>query len=186
MQNVDFTELNRYAKQLAKFSPEQENLLRILGPEIRVHLQQLTDGFYEDLTALPEAAAFLGDRTEQLKNTHLAWLEVMFSGTYDESYIAYMYRVGYAHVKVGLPVEFMAGGITLISRSAQILLQSLYGNDQPRFAAMMESITSVLGYSLIAMQQSFQLSTEEQLEKFLKITGISRELYSNMAKIYRS
>jgi truncated hemoglobin YjbI len=186
MQDTELTALTRYAKALAHFTPEQENVLLTRGPELKPHLKQVTDSFYANLLAVPEAVSFLGDRVEQLKKTHLAWLETVVTGPYDDADTAYMYRVGKTHVLVNLPVEFMAGGMTLIMEAFQLCLESLYRDDPESLHRIMNALTSVLGYSLILMQKPYQLSANaEQLTRFLKITGISRELYSNMSRLYK-
>ncbi|CAL1240006.1 protoglobin domain-containing protein [Candidatus Methylocalor cossyra] len=186
MQDSELTALTRYAKSLAHLTPEQESFLLAHGPELKGHLPQITEYFYENLLAVPEAAAFLGERVDQLKKTHLAWLETVVTGPYDNAYTAYMYQVGKTHVLVNLPVEFMAGGMTLIMEAFHASLQTLYRNDPETLQAMVRALTSVLGFSLILMQKSYQLSANaEQLTRFLKITGISRELYTNMSKLYK-
>ena len=62
-----------------------------------------------------EATRFLEGRVDNLKSLHTRWLESLFTGPYDEKYVESLYNVGYVHVKVNLPVEFMAGAMTLIN-----------------------------------------------------------------------
>ncbi len=185
MPEINDADLTRYAKALAHFTPEHERLMVETGHLIKPHLSEVTEAFYEKLMAVPEAERFLDGRMEHLKQTHLSWLEKVFTGPYDEAYTAYMYRVGWVHVQVDLPVEFMAGGMTLISSALRDSLTILYNGNCCTCKDAMAAIDAALGYSLILMQKSYQSSMEEQLEKFLKITGISRVLYGNMARAYK-
>ena len=185
MPEIDFADLTRYAKALANFTPEHEQLVVGSGALIKPHLGEVTDAFYEKLMAVPEAGRFLGERVEHLKKTHILWLERVFTGPYDEDYTAYMYKIGSVHVRVDLPVEFMAAGTTLISGALREGLRLVFDGDCRQCRDVMVAIDAALGYSLVLMQKSYQSSMEEQQEKFLKITGISRTLYGNMARAYR-
>jgi hypothetical protein len=185
MQDIDYADLMRYAKDLASFTPDKERLVIESGPHIKPRLGEVTEAFYEKLIAVPEASRFLGDRVEHLKKTHLAWLDRVLTGPYDEAYTAYMYKVGDTHVRVNLPVEFMAAGTTLISESLRDKVRLIYNGNCCECKDVMAAIDAALGYSLIVMQKSYQSSMEEQLEKFLKITGITRNLYQNMARAYK-
>ncbi|SMF95886.1 Protoglobin [Methylomagnum ishizawai] len=185
MQNLNYSELTQYAKALANFTPEQERVVMEAGALLKPHLVEVTESFYDKLLAIPETRRFLQGRTERLKNTHLSWLDKIFTGPYDNEYTAYMYMVGVIHVRVDLPVEFMAAGMTLIADAISTKLNALYGGDHRQSRDTMAAINGVLGYSLIVMQKSYQSSMEEQLQKFLKITGITRALYQNMALAYK-
>ncbi|HBA34518.1 MAG TPA: hypothetical protein DCZ12_10335, partial [Gammaproteobacteria bacterium] len=106
-------------------------------------------------------------------------------GPYDEDYTKAMYHVGDVHVKVNLPVEFMAGSMSLISGEFNQVVTRIYANDPEKMFALLNAINAVLGFSLMVMQESYQASTlASELDKFLKISGISRTLFNNMAKAY--
>jgi len=186
MPDTDYGDLTRYAKALVNFTPRQEHCVIEMGRWLQPHLGEVTESFYEKLMAIPEARAFLEGRVDRLKKTHLTWLERVFTGPYDESYTAYLYNVGDVHVRVNLPVEFMAVGTALIAEALREKMAALQGGDCRRCLDSMEAINGALNYSLIVMQKSYQSSMNKQeLEKFLKISGISHALYKNMAQVYK-
>ena len=186
MEQDQIKSLMNYAKSFTGFTPEREALLSEVGIQIRPRLAEVTESFYRSLLQIPEAAAFLEGRIDSLKQTHLEWLLRIFTGPYDEEYASDMYRVGDAHVKVKLPVEFMAGAICLIQNELARLLGELYAGDTQRYTEVISAVNSVLGYTLMVMQQSYQSSTlAEELERFLAITGMSRNLFNNLADAYR-
>jgi hypothetical protein len=97
-----------------------------------------------------------------------------------------MYQVGDVHVKVGLPVEFMAGAMTLVGSRINDRLGELLQNDPSRLRQAITAVNAVLGFTLMVMQQSYESSRlAEELEKFLKITGMSRTLFDNLASAYK-
>jgi hypothetical protein len=119
-----------------------------------------------------------------LKKTHRRWLESLFTGPFDANFTQAMYRVGEVHVEAKLPVEFMAGAMTLIVSELISLITAHY----PRGASgeLLAAINAVAGFSLLTMQKSYQsASLAEELEKFLKITGMSRVLFNKLAASYK-
>ena len=185
MAQIDFETLTLYAKSFAGLTPEREDLLAEIGPLVSPALPGITEAFYGTLATIPAAAAFLEGRLELLKQTHLRWLEGLFTGPFDVAYAKAMYKVGYVHVKVSLPVEFMAGGMTLIGDRLIMEIDRLYWDDDSLRLQALGAVNAVLGFSLIVMQQSFQNSSlHEELEKFLKITGMSRALFNNLTAVY--
>lgn len=180
----NFTELTEYAKHFSDLTAEKEQLLQELGPAVLPHLSTVTDRFYEILEKIPQAIPFLEGRTDALKDTHIKWMNSIFTGPYDEAYTEFMYNVGDVHVKVNLPVEFMSGGITLISNELNKIVCGIYNDNTQGLQNITAAINSILGFSLFVMQKSYHASVEEELEKFLLITGMSRPLFDKLASTY--
>lgn len=185
MPQVDFESLTAYAKSFSGLTPEREELLSRIGPELSDSLPKITEAFYAKLATIPQASRFLEGRVELLKKTHLNWLNSLFKGPFDVDYAKGMYKVGHVHVKVQLPVEFMAGGVALIADSLIEEVERRYVSDSALRLGALHAINAILGFNLIIMQQSFQNSSlNEELDKFLKITGISRALFNNLAAVF--
>ncbi|MGR8930305.1 MAG: protoglobin domain-containing protein [Gammaproteobacteria bacterium] len=182
----DFEKLTVYGKSFTGLTPEKESVLISVKDQIKPHLNQVTDEFYLQLKTIPETANFLDGRVESLKKTHSLWMESLFSGPFDQDFTARMFKVGDVHVKVKLPVEFMAGAMTLINNRLFALIIEKFGDDKQRCADILTAINAVTGFSLLVMQQSYQESSlAEELEKFLKISGMSRTLFTNLALAYK-
>lgn len=183
---VDFNALTTYAKQFSGLTPEYEALLLEIGPVIDGRLSEVTDDFYAALLQIDKTRPFIEERVDGLKATHRDWLGTLFQGPYDASYTAAMYHVGDVHVRVELPVEFMAGAMTLIGNTLLQVVSEVCGNDHERCVKTNSAINSVLGFSLMVMQESYQASSlAQELEKFLSISGMSRTLFDNLAKAYK-
>lgn len=182
----DFEKLTVYSKSFSGLTPEKEALLVEAGEVIKPHLNTVTDEFYQLLQTIPETSAFLDGRVESLKKTHSLWMESLFTGPFDKDFTARMFKVGDVHVKVKLPVEFMAGAMTLVNNRLFTLIVETFGDDKQRCADVITAVNAVTGFSLLVMQQSYQASSlAEELEKFLKISGMSRTLFTNLALAYK-
>lgn len=89
------------------------------------------------------------------------------------------------HVRVNLPVEFMAAGTTLIAEALRKNIIELQDGDFCRRQEIVDAVNGALIFSLIAMQKSYQNSVNEQLDKYLEIPWIGHALYQNMARAYK-
>jgi hypothetical protein len=186
MADIDFVQLTKYARQFTGLTDELEQVLVDLSTEIKPHLPAITDSFYSVLQEIPKAQPFLQGRVETLRQTHIHWLETVFSGPYDENYAKAMYHVGDVHVKVELPVEFMAGAMTLVNVRLNELLGDLVTGDTSRLKKATAAVNAALGFTLMLMQQSYESSRlAEELDRFLLITGMSRTLFDNLASAYK-
>jgi hypothetical protein len=184
--SLNFNELIEYAKAFSGLTPELEVCLKDIGPEITPQLQAVTDSFYDQLATIPETAKYLEGRVTTLKIAHLRWMTGLFSSNIDAEFARSMYQVGDIHVKVNLPVEFMAGAMTLINNELTRIVIETFGHNSEKCTKALQAIASVTGLALMIMQQSYQESTlAEELEKFLTISGMSRTLFANLAKAYK-
>ena len=186
MPQVDFDALTEYAKRFSGLTPEYEALLAEVGPGVKPMLGEVTDSFYGTLVTIDKTKPFVEGRLDGLKATHKQWLETLFTGPYDSNYTAHMYHVGDVHVKVNLPVEFMAGGMTLIGNELLPVVSKVCGGDHEKCIKTTAAVNAMLGFSLMVMQESYQASSlAAELEKFLAITGMSRKLFDNLADAYK-
>ena len=186
MSNADMQTLCNYARQFTGLTDEKVQILHQLYGDIQPHLNGVTDAFYARLSEIPKASAFLDGRTAQLKPIHVAWLNELFTSNFDAEYTQRIYKVGYVHVKVKLPVEFMSGAMSLILGELTPLILANYNGQTEMQAKALDALNAAIAFSSLVMQESYQSSSlAEELERFLIITGMSRLLFDNLAKAYR-
>jgi hypothetical protein len=182
---LDFRHMCDESKQLSGMTAQDEVILRDLAGMIVPTLDGVTDRFYTILGQVPRTAAFIEGRVELLKKTHRAWLESLFTRQLDAEYTQWMYHIGSVHVRVQLPVEFMTAGMSLVLRELLVLIgeSSLDAAAKTRASA---AIGSVCGFSQLVMQKSYDTGKlAGEVERVLKITGISRKLFDNLAAAYK-
>jgi len=182
----DFIELTRYAKQFSGLTIEKENVLFSIKDETAPLLSAVTDNFYNAMNDIPEAASYLEGRITGLKQTHLNWMNSIFTGPYSEKYTESMYHVGDIHVQVNLPVEFMSGGVALICDELYKVIFDVYGQNSAKTHGIISAINSSLGFSLFVMQKSYNASIDEALNKFLLITGMSEALFAKLSSTFNA
>ena len=182
----DIAELCQYARHFSKLDEDKIATLHQLHEQISPHIPAVTEAFYAHLMTIPKALPYLEGKLESLKHTHQLWVEELYTTDYGEAYTQKLYHVGNVHVQVKLPVEFMAGAMIIIQSELMKVCETLFQDDVTQLNKANDAINSATGFSLLVMQESFQSSTLiNELEKFLKITGMSRTLFNNLAKAYR-
>jgi hemoglobin-like flavoprotein len=156
----DFDVLIEHSKLLSGLTPELEACLKEIAPIVIPHLEKVTDAFYRRLIMIPSTRDFLehnNAQLEKLKDTHLAWLNSLFTRDIDAEFAKDMRHVGEVHVSVQLPIEFMAGSMRLINKELiKIVIDALYDNKDQCTKAL-QAISAVTGLTLIMMQKSYQL-----------------------------
>lgn len=186
---TDPDELIKYAKAFSGLTPELEDYLKEIAPEITPHLQTVTNSFYNTLSAIPTAAKYLDGRIDKLKDTHLSWLIGLFTRSIDAEFAQSMYKVGETHFKISLPVEFMVGSMALLNDEFTRLVFKVFDDNPAKCAKILRAIDAVSALSLMLMlmkmEQCYRESTiAEELERFLTISGMSRTLFTNLANAY--
>jgi hypothetical protein len=94
----------------------------------------LLDAFYARILKRPELKALFGDeeviaRARAAQEKH--WLEALFSGRYDASFVDKAERIGAAHARIGLNLSWYLGGYCLML--AQFI--DVLGKQAPHLAA---------------------------------------------------
>ena len=182
---MDLETINSYCKQFCDLTPEKEQLLQTIGPDLLPYLPAITEAFYAHLLEIEAAQLFLEGRVEALKKTHLEWLSSLFTKTLNDKFAAHLYHIGEVHVQVKLPADFMTGAITYLQQKLIHVAVYLYGNDPVKVLNVSQALNSLFGYNLQVMQLSYQQSMiTAELSRFLNVTGISHKLFSNMVAAY--
>jgi hypothetical protein len=155
-----FDTLVTQGKLLSGLTPEFETRLKEIAPVVVPHLQKVTDAFYIRVLTLPATCDFLEphiDRLDDLKQMHLNWLTSLFILTIDAEFATRMVKVSDAHAGIQLPLEFMVGAIFLMNKQLIGIIVEELGDDKQRCAAALQAVNSVMGFTLIIMQQSYKL-----------------------------
>lgn len=155
----DGLEIINQVKALSGFTPELEDCLKEIAPIIVPHLAKVTDAFYIRLLVIRSTAVFLenhADKLDHLKTTHLNWLTSLFTDNIDADFAEKMLKVGEIHVSIKLPMEFMAGSMSLLNKELiKVVITEI--EDKERCLKSLQAINAVTSLTLIVMQKAYQL-----------------------------
>jgi uncharacterized membrane protein (DUF373 family) len=145
------------------FTDADADLLKELLPLARENADAMIDEFYDYLLRIPETAAFLRDEAAltRLKKIHSEWFLSLFSGRYDNNYLANLQHIGQAHVRIGLNAHYVNAGMNVVRRFLIELLQRTYPAIEERRKYRIAA-EKILDINLDIISTSYQ---EEELRK---------------------
>ncbi|MCB9760424.1 MAG: hypothetical protein H6739_11350 [Alphaproteobacteria bacterium] len=174
----DAFEVFEQMKSFLGFGDADVDNLRALGPVFAKHGTGITDRFYETLSKEPDTASFIEGRVDALKATHGAWMSELFAGDYGESYFDRRRRIGEAHVRIGLPPQFVEGVMSFIRVDGQAAILAEVP-DRDEAVAKCGSLVKILDLDLIVINLAY---ADERIERLTKLTGMRRALIENIIK----
>lgn len=147
-------------------------LMDRVGPDI-------TARFYARLGEVPETAVLIEGRVGELQKTHLMWLKSLVGGVYDEHYLESRWRIGLAHVRVGLEPYWVEGVMSFL-RTAGVEAIGAEFSDPADVGRHASSYLKVLDLDMLVINLSY---AEDRLERLTGFTGMKRALIENIIRI---
>lgn len=166
-------------KDFIGFTDADAQNLVALGPIFARQGAAITDRFYEVLGRFPETAKMIEGRVDLLKATHARWMSGLFTGTYDEGYVAERLRIGQTHVRVGLE-PFWVEGVMDILRCEGLKAISAEESSSARACELAASLIKILDLDLLIIGQAY---ADERLDRLSKFTGMKRTLIENAIRM---
>jgi len=176
---MEANEIFEQLKTFVEFSEEDAKTLATIAPWVDAHGPQITDVFYEMIQSTPSIAKFIEGRVDELKKTHLKWMKELVGGEYGEAYFKSRWRIGEAHVRIGLEPIWVDGTMSLIRSQA---LTSIADNleDKTKVADATRSLIKACDLDLAIINLAY---AEDRLERLSSFTGMKRALIENVIKL---
>lgn len=174
-----FVELFEKLKSVVGFGPDDEKNLVTLAPIVEKCGGAITDAFYEKLARTPETAKLIEGRVDELKKTHGIWMRSLVAGDYGPSYFESRWRIGLAHVRVGLDPYWVEGVMSFIRTGMMEALAKEIASSE-ELAAKHASFTKVCDLDLMIINLSYG---EDRLARLTEFTGLKRGLIENIIHI---
>ena len=177
-----YQELQRYVGWTEFDAARVKEAGEVLGSEFGV----LIDDFYTEIKQHPAALQVITGGEEQilrLKESLQKWLEELFSGSYDQAYVARRWRVGYRHVEIGLDQVFTNAALSRLRRGLLHSLEARWQGEPDALLACRVSLNSLIDLDLAIIEDAYQAEyqrrqvTAERLATIGKVAGgIAHEL----------
>lgn len=104
------------------FGPEDAACLIAIHPLISPLLPELTENFYKRILASDAMSPFVEGKVDSLKQTHLRWMNLLFSGPFDDQFIKTHQHIGEVHLKQKIPPLFVAASMAYLRAEMPKLL----------------------------------------------------------------
>lgn len=176
---MDSREIFEEIKKFVGFSDADAVALKGLAPWVEEHGPKITDIFYETIQATPAVAKFVEGRVDHLKTTHIQWMRELVGGEYGDDYFQSRWRIGEAHVRIGLDPIWVDGTMSLI-RSKALMKLAATAEDKEKLAAATGSLIKACDLDLAIINLAY---AEDRLERLSSFTGMKRALIENVIRL---
>ncbi|PEN11414.1 Globin-coupled histidine kinase [Longibacter salinarum] len=152
---------------LMNLSDTDKELLSNLQSEAEEQTNALTDDFYERLLAHENTKEYLEGEDMDDRHAMIAdWFVDLFSGSYDEEYVAHRLNIGHIHVRIGLPVRYPLSMIDVISRHGENVVAKSSDPEQAKRA-----FQKALSLDIAVFNQAYE---DRQLKHLADLVGGER------------
>lgn len=166
-------------KRFMGFGDDDVANLVSMAAVMQKHQPAITDHFYALLAEYPPTAKMIEGRVDALKKTHAQWFAELFAGDYSDAYFERRWRIGMAHVRIGLDPYWVEAVMSVIrTKSLDALASEL--PDPIDVAAKHGSLLKLLDIDLLVINLSYQ---EDRLTRLTDFTGMKRQLIENIIRI---
>lgn len=183
-------------KRYVGFTDEDAATLKEIAPVMEKYIPSMVNKFYEEIENHEGTMKVITggkEQIERLKKTLITWAKQMFELDYNEDFAEKRFKIGYRHVELDLNQKYVISAIGIVSNHFMGAAVKEFGNDPEKLERAMRALEKALSINLnlmcetytIAMHEKLSKQEQENLDNFLKITGISKKLYENMAKSYQ-
>lgn len=159
-------------KDFIGFTDDDVASLRAIAPIFAVSGAAITDMFYVKLERDPEQRKLIEGRVEALKRTHNRWMAELFAGEYGEAYFNDRWRIGMAHVRVGVR-PWWVEAVTSFLRTEGLGLLTVEIADPTQRIRSAKAMVKILDIDLMIINLAYSQETVDRLSQF---TGMSRKL----------
>jgi len=168
-----YQELQRYVG----WTEDDASRVGSLGPLIEPYLQPLIDDFYGEIERHPDARKVITGGTaqiERLKGTLLGWVRDLFSGCYDQDYVARRWRVGWRHVEIGLDQVYTNVALSRLRLGLLRLLDDHGPKDLTEALAVRRSLNTLLDLDLAIIEDAYQAEYVARLQRNERLAAIGQ------------
>jgi signal transduction histidine kinase len=177
-----YQELQRYVN----WQPEDAVRVRSVGPLVKPLFPSFVDDFYAEIENHPNARRVITGGEEQiarLKRSLICWLDELFSGTYDSSYVERRWRVGCRHVEIGLDQVYTNTALSRLRSGILRRLAVAWQGSSADLFLVREAVNRLLDLDLAIIEDAYQTeflrrqAVAERLATIGKVAGgIAHEL----------
>lgn len=168
------------------WNAEDAQRVQTLGPLVRPAFGRLVDDFYEEIDRHPQARQVITGGSQQvarLKGTLIRWLEEMFTGPYDEAYVARRWRVGLRHVQIGLDQVYTNAALSRLRRGLTTAAAKVWTGPAEDLLRHLAALHTRLDLDLAIIEDAYQTeyrrreTSAQRLATIGKIAGgVAHEL----------
>jgi rsbT co-antagonist protein RsbR len=129
-----------------KFERADEERLLAINDLAKSYARPIIEVFYAHLLSFPETKAFFANPAtlERVKGLQLKYFLRLTEGSYDAAYVEDRLKIGAAHEKIGLDINYYLGSYNLYLREVAARLAGAFAQDADRAMEVLLSLTKLM------------------------------------------
>jgi signal transduction histidine kinase len=169
----------RYRELQAYVGWTDEDARRVacVAEVVAPHLAPLIDDFYAEIERHPGARRVITGGPAQiarLKGTLLGWIRELFSGRYDQDYVARRWQVGWRHVEIGLDQVYTNVALSRLRRGLLQLLEDHEPCSPADAFAVRRSLNTLLDLDLAIIEDAYQAEYTARAQRSERLAAIGQ------------
>lgn len=156
------------------------------GELVRPAFKVLIDDFYDAIQGEPNTAKLITGGRQQikrLKTTLVRWLDELFSGNYDEQYVARRWQVGRRHVEISLRQVYADAAMARLRAGLHEALERNWQRDPRELPPLARSVNRLLDLELALIEDAY--TTESLVEQRHEVKRQSEATFRNLVEAAR-
>lgn len=151
-------------RAIMDITPQVAARLAALHEQARAITPQLAEAFYARLMAHGPTAEYLQQTSLDARHRTIGqWFSDLFSGVYDETYVAKRIVIGQVHVRIGLPVRYPLAMLDVVTQFGEQVAQQ---SPEPELA--MEAFRKVLALDVAIFNQAYE---DDHIKHLAELVG---------------
>lgn len=160
---------------LMALSAEEAELLAALHESAKQRATDMAAAFYDRLLACENTKEYFHSQDmERLHGAIATWFSDLFSGQYDSAYVQQRLRIGYVHVRIGLPVRYPIAMLDLVGQYGANVAQT-----SPSPDAALAAFRKVAALDIAIFNQAYEDSRLQHLAELVGNERLARRLLQN-------
>lgn len=177
MSGQEFSKQYERMRSYVDWSDSDAERVAALWPIVAPAAPALIEDFYAEIQRQPEALRVITGGTaqiERLSQTLREWLAQLFSGIYDDEYVARRWRVGHRHVEIGLAQRFTSLALARLRVGMTNRICAGWKGSAAELAASMNSLNKLLDLDLALIQDAYEHEHVERERRIERARGERR------------
>ncbi|HSG70062.1 MAG TPA: protoglobin domain-containing protein [Planctomycetaceae bacterium] len=177
MNSQQLIERYRDLQRYANWTDADAQTIRELSPSVTPYFPHLVEDFYEEIERHPNALKVITGgkaQIDRLKQTLIAWLTDLFSGTYDEDYVVRRWKIGHRHVEIGLDQIYTNMALSRLRRGLLGLLERTWQGTTSELLRARSSLNTLLDLDLALIQDAYQTEFNQRQQAMERLATVGK------------
>jgi two-component system sensor histidine kinase HydH len=158
--------------------PDDSARLRAFLPAAAPHFERISEHVDERISAHPQPQQVIAGHEAQLPRlarSLVEWMQIGLEGPHDEEFCLRLARIGYAHVRSGLPQRYIIVAMHVMRLDLREVAHEAFTDGDPiELEKLYTSLERLFDLELAIMLETYELEATERLRRHQRLAMIGQ------------